>query len=217
MKTINFKDNIITYPNEFKDISFGDYLDITDYISSTKEQNLKIIIFDFLNKLVKIEGDIIVDDLPVSIGRDIVQDISKIINEINDYQIDLNPSVNKQVLKTNSKIINVENRLFMFETDLSLMKMSKYIELELLLADTTKKPIELLKGLLGNLFNEVIKKNDEIIYLDTEETIVINCLMNAKAFEMIKYINFFLSIAVGSKTDSKIPSKVTRNTKQKLK
>jgi hypothetical protein len=215
MKTINFENNIITYPNEFKDISFGDYLDITDYISSTKENNLKIIIFELLNKLVSIEGDLEVDDLPVSIGKDIVQDIGKVITDLNEYKIDLQPKDNKQVFKTDSKLIKVGDKYFIFENDLSKMKMSKYIELELLLADASKSPLELLKGLLGSLFKEVIKKNGEIIYLDTEESLVVQYLMSAKAFELIKYINFFLSIVVGSKKDSKTSSKRTQNTKQK--
>jgi len=215
MKTINFENNIITYPNEFKDISFGDYLDISEYISSTKENNLKIIIFELLNKLVNIDGDLVVDDLPVSIGKGIVQDIGEVIKELNEYKIDTQPQKNKQVQSTDSKIIKVEDRCFIFENDLSKMKMSKYIELELLLGDSTKTPLELLKGLLGSLFKEVVKKNEEIIYLDTEESIIIKCLMNAKAFELIKYINFFLSIVTGSKTDSKTSSKRTRSTKQK--
>jgi hypothetical protein len=215
MKTINFENNIITYPNEFKDISFGDYLDISEYISSTKENNLKIIIFDLLNKLVNVDGDLVVDDLPVSIGKGIVQDIGEVIKELNEYKIDTQPQKNKQVQSTDSKIIKVEDRCFIFENDLSKMKMSKYIELELLLGDSTKTPLELLKGLLGSLFKEVVKKNEEIIYLDTEESVIIKCLMNAKAFELIKYINFFLSIVTGSKTDSKTSSKRTRSTKQK--
>ena len=215
MKTINFENNIITYPNEFKDISFGDYLDISEYISSTKENNLKIIIFDLLNKLVNVDGDLVVDDLPVSIGKGIVQDIGEVIKELNEYKIDTQPQKNKQVQTTDSKIIKVEDRCFIFENDLSKMKMSKYIELELLLGDSTKTPLELLKGLLGSLFKEVVKKNEEIIYLDTEESVIIKCLMNAKAFELIKYINFFLSIVTGSKTDSKTSSKRTRSTKQK--
>lgn len=215
MKTINFENNIITYPNEFKDISFGDYLDISEYISSTKENNLKIIIFELLNKLVNIDGDLVVDDLPVSIGKGIVQDIGEVIKELNEYKIDTQPQKNKQVQSTDSKIIKVEDRCFIFENDLSKMKMSKYIELELLLGDSTKTPLELLKGLLGSLFKEVVKKNEEIIYLDTEESIIIKCLMNAKAFELIKYINFFLSIVTGSKTDSKTSSKRTRSIKQK--
>jgi hypothetical protein len=156
-----------------------------------------------------------VDDLPVSIGKGIVQDIGEVIKELNEYKIDTQPQKNKQVQSTDSKIIKVEDRCFIFENDLSKMKMSKYIELELLLGDSTKTPLELLKGLLGSLFKEVVKKNEEIIYLDTEESIIIKCLMNAKAFELIKYINFFLSIVTGSKTDSKTSSKRTRNTKQK--
>jgi len=215
MKEIKYENNIITYPDDFKDISFKQYLEITTYISSNKENNLKIVIFELLNSLVKIDGDILVDDLPVSFGKDMVQDISKVIQEINNYSIDTAPKVNKQVQSTDSKIIKVEDKMFIFETDLSKMKMSKYIELELLLGDSSKTPIQLLIGLIGSLFKEVIKKNDEIIYLDTEESVIVEYLMKAKAFEIIKYINFFLSIATGSKKDSKTSSKRTRNTKQK--
>lgn len=215
MKQIKYENNTITYPNEFKDITFKQYLEITQYISSSSETNLKIMIFDLLNNLVKIDGDILVDDLPVSIGKDIVQEVSDVIKDINNYTIDASPKVNKQVLLTGAKTIEVENKLFIFENDLSKMKMSKYIELELLLGDTSKNIYDILNGLLGKLFKEVVKENEEIIYLDTDEETIIRYLMEAKAVELIKYINFFLSIGAGSKTDLKKPSKRTQSTKQK--
>lgn len=215
MKQIKYENNIIKYPSTFSDISFKKYLEITRYISENNSTNLKMVIFDLLNNLVEVEGDISVDDLPVSVGKDIVSDITKVVNELSNYQINITPEKNKQVTTTNSKILKVDDKNFLFEVDLSKMKMSKYIELELLLGDTSKNIYDILTGLLGKLFREVVKENEEIIYLDTDEETIIRYLMEAKAVELIKYINFFLSIGAGSKTDLKKPSKRIRSTKQK--
>ncbi len=218
MKTIKHNNTTITYPDKFEDLTFQQYLDISIFLSKYQDKDLRMVILDLINYIVKLEGDIKeFDDLTLEIARPIIQTITEVIKESSDFQIVTNIKESKQVKETGAKVIVLKDRCFTFIKDISKMKMSKYIELELIinaLASNEKNMVDAFKEIIGKTFYEV-ENNDEIIYIDTDETEVIDNIMNAPAPEVIKCLNFFLSTVTGSKKDLKKPSRVTSNTKRK--